>query len=129
MNECEKDLTISMGTGYKNRCSTGQGKDRNDKRFHKTQRNLLGSQVKNTGEWEMANVYDGKRELLTGTSSVLVDYQPAMFAGITSGNNAHIRAAVIRIIMTIVKRSSGIPTEPSRSGTIRVNVSDVWWCL
>jgi nicotinamidase-related amidase len=43
----------------------------------------------------MANVKDGKLELLTDNNSalVLVDYQPAMFAGVASGDKALIRTA------------------------------------
>lgn len=43
----------------------------------------------------MVNAKDGKLELLTDKNStlVLVDYQPAMFAGVASGDKALIRAA------------------------------------
>ena len=57
----------------------------------------------------MPAVKDGKLELLTDKNSalVLVDYQPAMFAGVASGDKALIRTAA-----TCAAKAAGILDVP-----------------
>ena len=79
----------------------------------------------------MAIIKDGKLELLTDKNSalVLVDYQPAMFAGVASGDKALIRTAVT--CAAKAARILGVPVVlsaigPQRNGEFIADIASIF---
>ncbi|MCX6684429.1 MAG: isochorismatase family protein [Methanoregula sp.] len=79
----------------------------------------------------MANVKDGKLELISDKNSalVLVDYQPAMFAGVASGDKALIRAAAT--CAAKAARILGVPVVlsaigPQRNGEFIADITGIF---